>query len=695
MTTLNSDILSQIEREEPKEIVFKILEDGFIQVNIINETKNLPILFFKDDGKLDEFISSFCREVLEHLGAKFNYEIAFRNFELISLKPKPLSSSEKRRLRVSHILKINKKGEFPQRLLFYDTETEPNEKIGDLTIHKLKLVTAIYVRLEKNFSYHSRIVRSFENAQDFWNFVLSKVYDSTTLYIFSHNEHFDFNAVEGFKYLAQNGYELKKFVIDSNRFILHWKNGRKKIVVLDTFNYVHSSVEEIGHSIGLEKLSINFETASKEELLKYNIRDVEIIEKFVINLLKFVHNNNLGNFGVTTPHLAFNSFRHRFMKTKIYITSNQDVEKLEMDSYHGGRTEAFFVGEVKESPIYVLDVNSLYPSVMKGNKYPVRLVTHGYKLSREALKKLLEKYLVIAKVHIKTDKPLYPKKNGKLIFPIGKFWTTLATPELKIALERGDILGIKDYAVYESAEIFTFYVDFFYSLRKQAKEKRDKVMDLMSKLFLNSLYGKFGQRTSRYSVEGELPNKEGVEFGKMIDEQGNVNSYIVINGKMFKVEKEDLSFDSFPAISSHVTSYARVKLLEYIQIAGWENVYYVDTDSLFVNQKGLENLKAFIDNKELGKLKLEKQFEHLTIRGAKDYKSEKDEKIKGVPYKALRLQDNKFEYTQFLKTKTLIHKQLLNQIATREIVKELQRKYDKGLIAKDGRVLPLEFKEDE
>ena len=44
--------------------------------------------------------------------------------------------------------------------------------------------------------------------------------------------------------------------------------------------------------------------------------------------------------------------------------------------------------------------------------------------------------------------------------------------------------------------------------------------------------------------------------------------------------------ESFPAIASAVTSYARAYLYNLIQIAGYHHCYYSDTDSLIVDKQG-------------------------------------------------------------------------------------------------------------
>jgi hypothetical protein len=96
---------------------------------------------------------------------------------------------------------------------------------------------------------------------------------------------------------------------------------------------------------------------------------------------------------------------------------------------------------------------------------------------------------------------------------------------------------------------------------------------------------------------------------------------------------------SFPAIASHVTSYARLILWKVIKWCKDNNVkyYYCDTDSIFVEA---EISPEFTDENILGKLKVEKYYEHgvefinlknycaLTPEGEKVVENEEGEKIR-------------------------------------------------------------------
>uniref|UniRef100_A0A896Z6A3 DNA-directed DNA polymerase n=1 Tax=Coniophora olivacea TaxID=85977 RepID=A0A896Z6A3_9AGAM len=70
----------------------------------------------------------------------------------------------------------------------------------------------------------------------------------------------------------------------------------------------------------------------------------------------------------TVPSLAFALFRKNYLKdTQIAITVGKTADFIR-ESFTGGSTEMYIpFGE----NVYVYDINSLYPAVMKNNKFPV------------------------------------------------------------------------------------------------------------------------------------------------------------------------------------------------------------------------------------------------------------------------------------------------------------------------------------
>jgi hypothetical protein len=290
-----------------------------------------------------------------------------------------------------------------------------------------------------------------------------------------------------------------------------------------------------------------------------------------------------------------------------------------------------------DGPYYKLDVNSMYPAVMSEHKYPSRLKFIEHNPSIERLKECLSVCAVIAECTVKPKKDYFMTKHDDVtVYPLYEFTDVFCTPELIELLEQGAIIKVNRMAVYHDDYIFGDYVDYFYNTRLQAKAEGNTPMVEMCKLFLNSLYGKFGAR-SRFFERAPEYDDFPVEFSVLVKEGEKVPRRVFfIGGKAYVEKVEDEAYNAFPAIAAHVTAYARMKLSSYIEIAGREHVFYCDTDSLIVDSTGYERLKKVIDPSRLGMLKLEGMSDTVTVYGRKDYKFGEDVKRKGVSSKYLK-----------------------------------------------------------
>jgi len=589
-----------------------------------------------------------------------------------------------------HKLKANKTSSLPSVLIFYDTETTGSRIKDNEVKHKLKLGVVCSV-IRRNKERDTIKWKVFHSSKEFWDFLLSYCYTKKRIYVFSHNQQFDFFIIEGFKWLSKLNGEIGKFIIDSQRFIIEFKIDKTKIVFVDSYNYVRTSLKKIGESIGLEKFDCDFNTVSNEDLEVYCKRDVEILMKFMLSIIDFISEYDLGCFKYTTPALCFNAYRHKFMKTPIFIHAKPEVMELERKSYRGGRNECFFIGKVDCDKIYKLDINSMYPYIMRENVYPSKFIFYEKCPSIKGLKNALKKFEVVADIDFEIDKPAIGIKQNKLLFPIGKLSAILPKPEIEYILENGKITNVRSYAIYESHDIFKDYVDFFYSLRKKFKKEGNEPFELMVKLYLNSLYGKFGEKHDIIKRIKDL--KENItEIQDTLNyETGKREVHWIINGVVFKKVGVEDGQNSLTAISSYVTSYSRIYLWKLIEKAKQNNVYYCDTDSLFTNQKGYENLIEYIDSKKLGMMKVEGIYNNLIIHGCKDYVLDNNVVIKGVKKTAKWENEFTIKQEQFLKTKSLLRRKILDGVVIRDVEKHLSRIYDKGVVNKDGTVSPLLF----
>lgn len=593
----------------------------------------------------------------------------------------------------NHRLRKNESSAVPREIIFYDTEATYTMIDEQTKKFDFKVGVACYCRRRGKRLDWSEDWFVFHDIDSFWDWCISKVRQRTKIVLIAHNQHFDFTCLNGFVKLKERNFDNVFHVIDSQIFITKFQNGNKGLLALDLFNWFKLSVEAMGEYLGLPKLEVDFNTVNERELIKYCKRDVEIIKTMYLNWLRFIKSQNLGMFRYSTAGQAFGAFRHRFLQHQIFIHGNDEISKLERESYMGGRTETFRLGTIEE-PIFALDFNSLYPSVMVNNEYPVKFIKKVKGASIDWLKMVIDQYALVARVYVNVNEPSTPKKEKRLIFPIGRFWTTLCTPEIKYLLERDAIIAYKDICLYEKAPVFTKYVTTLYDLRSQFKQENNLVYDLLTKLLMNSLYGKFGQLQRETTKIGDCDPSQIWVRDIVVHGTGERLKEYAFGGNIWIQRSTNKEWKhAFPAICAHVTSFGRVRLLEAIRKANWENVIYCDTDSVFVNSQGFSNLKSIINETELGALKLEKETNKVTIHGLKDYEFGDKIKRKGITKKAIQLEENKFEQEQWLKIKSLLRAGNLNSPIIKIIEKTLKREYKKGEVLENGYVIPFEYSE--
>lgn len=570
-------------------------------------------------------------------------------------------------------IRHNKACQSPRSLLFFDCETSSRQIDVKKTAkqHRLKLGFASYFRVE-NGKQTRRRECPFEFNSEFWQFVAECTDDKRTLWAFAHNILFDLRCVDfdlaitsGEWILSAkgkprtvkvNGKEETKSnglcVIDGQPFILCLENRSTggRVIFVDTLNYFQCTLKKLGESAGVQKHAIDFDSCSDADLAEYCKNDVAIIETAMAELIQWSEENDLGNFRYTIPGNAMNAFRHRFMRHKITLHDDEKVKKLERESYFGGQTECYTVGRLSEQ-LYLVDVRSLYPSVMRHNEFPVCLDRFGIGSELNQIPAEDELAYMIAEVRIKSDCQTYPiRRTGKLDYVLGDFWTSLAGPELVKASKLGHIADIGKWSTYRMAPIFTEYVEFFWSKRREYEINERPLYASLCKMYLNSLYGKFGALTPNWKDRHDLDcdDRWSTWLQSSIASNETTKFRSIDDLVQEEIERTDNS-NSFAAIASFVCSYGRVRMERLREIAVFSNVHYQGVDSLIVNSDGFAKLIEAGEIKEniMGKLHLKDSAMSAELRGKYQYKFGDKVVISGLRDTAIHLDGNTYEQLAF------------------------------------------------
>ena len=625
-----------------------------------------------------------------------------------------------------HTLRQNHKLNFKtNEFIFFDTETkeEITEKENDTWLKKeltLKLGWALYWNRLTDYKEWFEIKNN--NTKKFWDWV--EHFESEKIILFAHNTAFDLRVCDGLNELIiKRKYKEDFFYNEGKSFIMHLSKEHKKIMLWDTSNYVSLPLEKIGKSLKIKKLKINFKNCSDEELSIYCKNDVLIIYELVKQLIDFLIEFDLTKLKPTASGLAFNCFTHKFYKQKknpILIHAWENAVNLERMSYKGGITDCFKIGTYTE-PLHKLDINSMYPHIMVNNDFPTEIIFYSNtkQLDKKELKKLMlktiknKKFICIAecKIYLPENKSYIISKQKfnkqeKILFLQGKFSVSLAQPELEYVLKNGKILEVKSLAIYKKRNIFKDYMNFFYSKRLEYKKSKP-AFALFCKSMMNNLYGKFAQRETKTVIISEN-EKPAIRRFKEIDLKNKQHTCIQF-GKVIKkiLKTEKNSPESFTAISSFVTSHARMYLVKLIEETNRQNIFYTDTDSLIINDFGLQNIKNYLDDNKLGYLKNEGTSTYTKIIAPKYYLFNEETKCKGVRknkkdedgniierHKIISEDDEslKISQDQFEGFKTAIKMNNLDKIEITNLKKIIKKKYGKGKVI-NGKVRPYTLEE--
>ena len=475
------------------------------------------------------------------------------------------------------------------------------------------------------------------NIDDFIKFCANPK-ENYTLYF--HNLKFDSEFI--FNWLLNNGFtcikdkkdrEDKTFttlISDMNQIysieIFFTIKGKRtnKVTIYDSLKILNFSVEQIAKDFDLPIRKLDLDYTAKREIghvlteheIDYIRNDVEIMARALDYMFKTdLKKMTIGGDALFDYKKMISSFTHYFPVLPYEI--DQDIR----ESYRGGFT---YLNDCYKGATlgagWVLDVNSLYPSCM----YQC-LLPFGEPLFFEGQyedDKLYPLYVQNFSASFKLKKNKIPSiqlKNNPRFIPTEYVTTTdgdivtltLTNVDLKLFLEQYDIEYIKYHCGWKFKGIrglFKDYIDKWTTVKIESKKQNNLAMYRISKLMLNSLYGKFGLNPNIRSKYPEL------------DEKG------IVNYKFYEKETRE---PIYIPIATFITSYARDKTIRTSQsikdysIANYGKDYYIysDTDSIHTLFTDTEILKQFvdIDDYRLGAWKLESQFIKGKYLRAKSY----------------------------------------------------------------------------
>ena len=400
----------------------------------------------------------------------------------------------------------------------------------------------------------------------------------------------------------------------------------KTLELYDSMKLLNMSVAAVAKSFGLpfskQQLDYHKERPVGYEPTPIELHYLEADCKIVAIALKRMQERGITH--MTIGQSAVEDFKKRKPAFRNYFTKlPKEVEEDIRQAYKGGFTclnPAY--SEIDTGPGFFLDRNSMYPTMLmqkplavgrpvffEGEYKPSPIFPLAIqKVSISFTLKPGKVAFLRSKNHPKYDRASYMETSeGELIT------FTLTSPEMELLFENYDIDDIKYHSGWKfaaSSHIFDEYVEYWSHEKEVAKEAGNKADYTIAKMFLNSLIGKFGGRSS------------GRQCRPSLDENGVV---------IYRAEGREERSSIYSPIALFATAYARVDLVRTIQKIrdygfkkyGKDCWVYSDTDSIGLTLpiEDLEELDKEIelDDAIMGAWKVEKVFSNARFLHSKCY----------------------------------------------------------------------------
>lgn len=461
----------------------------------------------------------------------------------------------------------------------------------------------------------------------------------------------DYILKHGYKYIELNSkkeklkpYQFNTLIASTGVFykisICFPTQNKKKLKIvnfMDSCKKINGSVESIAKDFKLPILKGEIDYNKKRgvdyiatpEEVSYIKNDTEIIARVLT--LEF----KMGLDKLTTASDTMALYKDKignFFKLLFPILPIE-VDDYIRQSYRGGMVLVSdkIKGKIINSPVYVYDVNSMYPyNMLKTLPYGTPVFFKGqYKFD-----KIYNLYIQKIEVCCKLKPNKVPcilinnVRQGKLSYLTDTenelIELTLTSIDLSLLIDNYEIYEIQyidGYKFCSSENLFKKFIVPLYDKKCNAIGSERQLY----KLLLNGLYGKFATNPRR---QKKIP-------------------YLKNDIVAFRNSEVEIDKPIYTAVSAFITAHSRKYLVDNIN-AHFDDFVYCDTDSIHLLNKVGGNDSMRIDKTRLGYFDLEKIYVKSKYLAQKTYLCVKDNgeidcKVAGCP-KNVKLQ---FDFNNF------------------------------------------------
>lgn len=478
---------------------------------------------------------------------------------------------------------------------------------------------------------------TFDDPLLMWRAVDTWVGKSGRTILWCHNLGYDARISEMFELLPSMGWMLVAHNLVGKGCWLMWRKGRASLTMVDSASVFPCELLRVGNAIGLPKLPLPSTVDNGVGLYSRCWRDVEILRGAILQYLDWLEREDLGNWQLTGAGQSWATFRHRFMDKRLLVHDDVDALRAERRAMWTGRCEAYWHGELGFQVVHEWDLSLAYPRIARETNVPVRLLgpmPRDYPWQQQLSS---TGTAILATCTVTTEVPVVPTvHDGRIVWPVGRFNTTLWDVELKAAIDAGATVTIHEGWLYHKAPALKKWGEWVVGQLEDMGDGDGGWRYIVLKHWARALIGRFAMTYTRWDewATHPIPNVRAMD---VYDRRtGETFRTVQIGQTMWRDSGPEEWQNSMPMVTGYIQACARVRLWQIMQECPPGSVLYVDTDSVLVTDMHSAALAEVARRHPEWGLRLKRSWQGFAIWGPRQIRTGSMIRVSGVPKGAVR-----------------------------------------------------------
>ena len=409
------------------------------------------------------------------------------------------------------------------------------------------------------------------------------------LWLYAHNLGYDLPLTGLIGELAALGWMVSWSSSTPHYLFLTLVKRGRTLTVTDSHHLLPMRLEDIGGLLGLAKLPMPAAGAPEADWVTYCARDTDVLAEAVLALMDHWDGYGLGRWTVSGAACGFRAMRHMMPPKVITLFDDPEGSSNDRAAIYGGRRYCWRWGDQPPGRYTELDFTAAHATTAAN--YPLPAKRGPWVDTLDPYHKVIDGQYgyFIGEVEVETDVPRWPVRDGGQVrYPVGRFVTTLASPDIAWARDLGCLRRIGRGQIHYHTMALAPFFQRVLGIQDASDEAVPPVAKAMWRQWGRSVIGKFAQQG--YQVEDtpmltDKPWHYEAEIDAQTGEQGWLVHYA---GTIHRARQHGDGPNAYPAVLAIVESYERVAIGKAAEMLGPDVVVQCDTDGLWADTGALD-----------------------------------------------------------------------------------------------------------